>query len=140
MSALLLDTHAAIWFLDGDLRDEALEELVSAALDDGVVVSPVTAWEAGLLARPGRNRRPEVNFEDGIAAWYARLLATSGVSETPLTAQILIASTQLPGEFHSDPADRMLVATARTLGARLMTRDRQILGYAEAGHVETVPC
>ena len=73
-------------------------------------------------------------------AWFDRLLARANLTETPLTSEILIASSQLPGLGHGDPADRMLIATARNLNCPLMTRDRKILAYADQGHVKAIPC
>ncbi|HCV25099.1 MAG TPA: PIN domain nuclease, partial [Candidatus Latescibacteria bacterium] len=65
-------------------------------------------------------------------------LSSPGLSLAPLTPDIALASSRLPGEIHGDPADRMLIATARSLGATLVTRDRRILEYSQAGHVTTL--
>src|SRR5712671_6517376 len=100
-----------------------------------VFVSAITAWEIGLLV--SRNRltlvaRPE--------RWFQRLLAIPGVKLADLSPDILIASSFLPGEPPRDPADRILLATAREFGARLVTRDRLLLKYGEDGQVSTVAC
>lgn len=71
----------------------------------------------------------------GCDAWIRQALAAPGVSLASLTPQIAIASSRLPGTFHGDPADRILVATARAMNAQIATRDRRILEYAAAGHV-----
>lgn len=58
----------------------------------------------------------------------------------PLTPEIGVRASYLPGRFHPDPADRLLVATALTLGLRLMTRDKRLLAYGAAGHLPVVAC
>jgi PIN domain nuclease of toxin-antitoxin system len=71
--------------------------------------------------------------------WLDEALARSGVGVEPLRAQIAVESCGLPGRFHRDPADRMIVATARVTNATLMTRDRRILDYAAEGHLTAIP-
>lgn len=136
---ILLDTHAAIWFTLGGLSDTSNRSLAEAALAHNVLVSPVVAWEAGLLAASSV-RSATLGFRADPQRWYRALLAEPGFGECALDGTIALASTMLPGEFHRDPADRFLVATARTLDCTLMTRDRKILAYAEQGHVKAIPC
>lgn len=71
--------------------------------------------------------------------WIKEALAAPGIILQPLTAEIAVESTRLPGEFHQDPADRIIVATARDLGVPLVTVDRQILAYSEKKYVRTLP-
>jgi PIN domain nuclease of toxin-antitoxin system len=134
---LLLDTHAAIWIAEGQpLASEATDAIDAAyRADRTVFVSAITAWEIGLLVarnRLGLSTRPEL--------WFQRLLAVPGVRLADLSPDILIASSFLPGEPPRDPADRIIVATARDLGAILITRDRLLLRYGESGQVSTIPC
>ncbi len=117
---------------------EARQALSAAEARGTVLVSPITAWEIGLLARPGR--RGETLFQPDPKAWFARVLASPGFRPAPFDADIAIDSTRLPEPFHADPADRLLVATARHLNARFVTRDRAILDYAALGHVDAVAC
>jgi PIN domain nuclease of toxin-antitoxin system len=138
--ALLLDTHAAIWLVEGQLDDETVDRIIFAGLADGVFVSPVSAWEIGLLARSRPGGRPAVQFRPDPAGWFSALMAKPIVQPAPLTATIAIAASFLPAPFHSDPADRLLVATAREMNVALMTRDAQILAYGEAGNVKTQRC
>ena len=72
-------------------------------------------------------------------AWL-KAMTEAGLAWASLSPEVLVASSFLPGELHGDPADRILVATARTFGRRLMTRDRRLLSYAAAGHLEAIPC
>lgn len=134
--ALLLDTHAAIWLVAGRLATDVLDQVVFAALADGLFVSPVSAWEVGLLAASPTGPR----FEPDATAWFATLMSKPIIRLAELTPSAAIASSALPGDFHRDPADRMLVATARELAIPLLTRDARILAYAATGHVRVVPC
>ena len=138
--ALLLDTHAAIWLAEGKLSDSVLAHVVYAGLADGVFVSPVSAWEIGLLARPRPGGQPKVTFLPDPQAWFATLLSKPIIKEAPLTSAAAIESSCLPGRFHGDPADRLLVATARMTEIPILTRDKRILAYSNAGHVKAVRC
>jgi len=68
-------------------------------------------------------------------SWVHDALSSPGISLVPLTPEIAVESCRLPGTFHGDPADRILVATARLLGATLITRDTMILSYGRKNHV-----
>ncbi len=120
------------------MRAEAHRTIVAAGVSDGIFISPVTAWEIGLLAlrpRPGR-----AEFRPDVQTWMAKVLASPGVRQAPFTFQIALASSSLPEPFHDDPADRLLVATARDLGIPIVTSDRRILAYGGAGHVRVMAC
>ena len=136
---LLLDTHALVWTAAGTLESPAADAIVAAARTNGVLVSPVSAWELGLLARP-RAGTPRIRFAPNLESWFDTLRARGGFTEAPLTIGITLGASRLPGEFHHDPADRLLVATARELDVPLVTRDRLILDYGAAGHVRTIAC
>ncbi|WP_426437978.1 type II toxin-antitoxin system VapC family toxin [Bradyrhizobium genosp. P] len=134
---LLLDTHAAIWIAeDQRIAAEATEAIEAAYRTDGtILVSAITAWEIGMLVarnRVGLSTRPE--------RWFQRLLTVEGVQLADLSPDILIASSFLPGEPPRDPADRIILATAREFGATLITRDRLMLKYGEDGQVSTIAC
>ncbi|MET0251283.1 MAG: type II toxin-antitoxin system VapC family toxin [Novosphingobium sp.] len=131
---ILLDSHVLIWLADATLPDASLAVVLHSRLVGQAYVSPVTAWEIGLLA--GRRRR---TFEPDPVTWYERLIGDMKLAEVALTSRILLDSTLLPGDL-PDPADRMLIATARALGCALMTRDAAILAYAAQGHCKVVPC
>jgi len=103
----------------------------------GVLVSPISAWEIGLLVTKGRI----LTLAPTPAEWLARFLAQPGVRQAPLTMRAALDSCFLPEPFHGDPADRMLVSTARELAIPLLTRDYLILAYAaETGEVKTIRC
>ncbi|MFL6846596.1 MAG: type II toxin-antitoxin system VapC family toxin [Allosphingosinicella sp.] len=136
---LLLDTHALVWTAAGTIEPPAADAIVAAAQLGGVLVSSISAWELGLLARP-RAGEPRIRLTPTPEAWFDTLLAQPGFTEAPLTVAIALAASRLPGDFHHDPADRLLVATARELNVPLVTRDERILAYGKAGHVATIAC
>lgn len=133
---ILLDTCAAIWLESG----AAFRPEGEAALQDAqrvgtqVLVSPISAWEIGLLVSKGR-----LALSLPPLRWFEQILDL-GVDLAPLTPDILIASSQLPGPPLRDPADRIVAATARALGCRLMTRDRPLLDFAAQGHAPGIAC
>lgn len=132
---IVLDTHTLIWVVEGDGRlgasaSRTIEETVQT---DRVAVSAITPWEIALLVE---RRRLRLGCE--VSEWIAEALALPGVTLIPIEPAIAIDSVRLPGSFHADPADRLIVATARHLKAPLLTADRKILAYSAAGHVQTV--
>ena len=134
---LLLDTCAVIWVAeDQPISPEAALALDEAhATDQFVYVSPITAWEVGLLVARGRLTtiiKPQL--------WFERLLDVPNVRLADMSPDLLISSSFLPGEPPRDPADRIIAATAREYGYTLMTRDRLLLSYAEQGHIQAVCC
>jgi len=134
---LLLDTCAALWLVAGAPVSSGAEEALANAQDGGddVYVSPITGWEIGLLALSGRFASPHPP-----KVWFQRLLAIEGTRLATLQPATLIDSSFLPGRPPRDPADRIIIATAREQALTVMTRDRQILAYGEAGHVLTLAC
>ena len=137
MANYLLDTCAAIWIMNGDpLRDPAATELPQALERNGrLVISPITAWEIATLVAKKRillTLRPEV--------WFSKLCDLPGVTLVDMPPSVLIASTSLPGKTPADPADRILIATAREFDYTLVTRDRLLLKYASSGYVRAMPC
>ena len=133
---LLLDTHIWIWLLNGDepLRSSAalfhIEEAVPPAL---IRVSAISVWEIGMLESKGR-----ISLPTSCETWVDQALAAPGIDLVPLSPEIALASSRLPGEFHGDPADRMLVATARVLDADLVTKDQKIVEYGKSGFVSVL--
>lgn len=131
---LLLDTHVWIWALERApqrVHPDVLDAIDQAALDGAVFVSAVSAWELALLVRKGR-----LALSRDIGGWIAAAREAPGVRIVPLDLDAALESVALPGlEDHADPADRFLVATARVLGARLVTCDERLLRYGATGQV-----
>jgi PIN domain nuclease of toxin-antitoxin system len=134
---LLLDTCAAIWLAeDQTMSPEAVAEMDRAfAYDMPVFLSPISAWEIGMLCARGR-----VRFTVPPQAWFQRLRTIEGMALADLSPEILIAASFLPGDPPRDPADRIFAATAREYGYTLVTRDRPLLAYAEQGHMQALTC
>jgi PIN domain nuclease of toxin-antitoxin system len=140
-AAVLLDTCAVIWLANGaPMARSAIAAIVRAGLDAGIYVSPMSAWEVGLLSRPKPGRDPALQFLPDPKTWFARFMAGAGIKEAMLTPAIVIDASFLPGTLHGDPGDRLLVSTARHMGIPIVTRDGKISQYADAGFVDVVPC
>jgi PIN domain nuclease of toxin-antitoxin system len=136
MSALLLDTHVWLWYAEGvseRLRPASTRKLDEARKGDGLVVSPISVWEIGMHAARGR-----IQLAVPLRDWVERALGFPGIRLAPLDAAVAAESTLLPGEPQGDPADRFLIATARTHGLVLATRDERILEYAKSGFLRVV--
>ena len=134
---LLLDTCAAIWISEEQpLASEALTAIErSHRSGEFIYVSPMTAWEIGLLVSRGKLTSPT-----SPQRWFERLLEAPGVRLADISPDVLIASSFLPGAPPRDPADRILAATAREYGYRLVTRDTPLLTYARQGHLQALAC
>jgi PIN domain nuclease of toxin-antitoxin system len=134
---LILDTCAAIWIVsDAALAPKAVDALDRARDErEFVYVSPITAWEIALLAVKGRFASPHTP-----KVWFSRLMAIDMFRLAELSPSILIDSCSLPGSPPRDPGDRIILATARELDLTIMTRDRSILAYGQAGQVRAMAC
>ena len=131
---LLLDTCAFIWSMSSaKMTDEAAAAIKTGTVDAPVYVSPISAWEIGLLVERGR-----VAFS--VEQWFETMQAQPGIATADMPAEVLIRSSFLPGNPPGDPADRIVIATAREYGYRIVTRDRKILNYAHQGHAEWMAC
>jgi PIN domain nuclease of toxin-antitoxin system len=132
---ILLDTNAFIWMAAGDssLGQAARDAIERAREEDGLRVAAITLWEISMLAR-----KKKLRFEGDILAWVETTLTQSGIRLEPLHPSIAVNAERLPGHIQRDPADRMIVATARHLACPLLTSDREILAYADQGHVQAL--
>jgi PIN domain nuclease of toxin-antitoxin system len=137
---LLLDTHALIWLAEGMITPELGDRLSRAAQVERLYVSTATALEIGFLSRPERQPDRRLVFPPDAATWFGRLVERARLRVAELTPEIAIRSSFLPGEFHRDPIDRLLITTARELDLDLVTRDSAILKYSARGHVRTLAC
>ena len=137
---ILLDTHALIWWANGDrqkLSTAALEaidqEIESASQPDGspgLLVSAISCWEVAMLVQRGR-----LALSLDVERWLALLASHPAVRLVALEPAVAVAATRLPEPFHADPADRFLVAQARALAIPLLSADSKIRGY---GHVRSL--
>jgi len=136
MSALLLDTHIWLWYAEGNaerLTAAGVRKLDQARQAEGLRISPISIWEIGVQHAKGR-----IQLSAPLRDWVRDALAPAGIMLLPLDAESAAESTLLPGEAHGDPADRFLIAAARTKGLILVTRDQAIIDYGNAGHVRVL--
>lgn len=130
---IVLDTHTLIWWMDGTLarRSRRADSAIKVETEpQSIAVSAITVWEITRLV--DRNR---LGLSTDIEALLTALSESDPTTIIPIDAGIAVESLRLPGDFHADPADRMIVATARRLGVPLVTGDAAIRAYP---HVRTI--
>lgn len=134
---ILLDTCAALWLMAGAAMARPARAAIDRAQDSeiGVHVSPISAWEIGMLLSKRR-----LTLAMAPEEWFNTLLEMPGVRLASMPPKVLIASSALPGTPPNDPADRIIAATAREFGMALVTRDRALTAYAKSGHVDLIVC
>ena len=133
---ILLDTHVWIWLINGNeplKSSKALPLIKQAAQLSHVKVSAISVWEVSMLEAKGR-----ISLSMNCLDWVKKALDAPGISLVPLTPEIAVLSSRLPGDFHGDPADRIIVATAMSLGASLVTKDGKILSYSESNPLKVI--
>ncbi len=129
---IVLDTHIWVWWVSNpDLLSAKHKAYLEANESEGLGVCAISIWEVAMLIAKGR-----LSFSVTAEEWLEQALRYPEVQLLELSPKIAVESTQLPGTFHKDPADQMIVATARVLDCPLMTMDGLILNYP---HVKLVP-
>ena len=125
---IVLDTHIWIWWtIDPDQLSENQRQAITISENDEIGVSAISCWEVAKLCEYGRLELPVA-----LSEWFETALGYPGISVVNLTPEIAIESTRLPGGFHRDPADQIIVATARVLNCPLVTSDSKIARYPYA--------
>jgi PIN domain nuclease of toxin-antitoxin system len=129
---IVLDTHAWIWFISNpDLLSKRAEKAVTAAVKDkSIIVSSISAWELALLVS---KKRLKLTLD--VSDWIAKSESLPFIQFEPVTNSIVVKSVNLPLPLHPDPADRIIIATALSMGAPLVTKDKKLLGYS---HIKTI--
>lgn len=134
---LLLDTHILLWLVAGDIRlaksPNQLKAIETYAKSQLVYCSAISFWEISCLAA---KRRIESTFSH--LSFTENIPKKTGIQVLPLSLEIMHESCFLPEGVHKDPADRMIIATARLAHLNLVTKDEQILKYSELGHVKVL--
>jgi PIN domain nuclease of toxin-antitoxin system len=135
--ALLLDTHTFLWLINGDeTLGSAIKDLIQETSREGHIgLSSISIWEIAMLQNKGR-----ISLSQPIERWIDKATASPLIRVINIDKGIALESCHLPGEFHGDPADRFIVATARLLGIPLITRDKKILEYGSQDYVKTIAC
>ncbi len=128
----LLDTHVLLWWLEGCSRLSRQQKRAIQSAGEGapLVVSEISLWEIATLFEMGR-----ISLDLPLRDWLERATAAPLVRRFGITPAVAAEVAALPSSFHRDPADRILVATARVLGVKLLTQDRRII---DAGLVSTL--
>lgn len=129
---IVLDTHALIWWVSGDpTLSKKAKSAIERELDGGdIIISAISAWEVAMLVE-----REKLVLSMDVSSWLDTIAAIDAVRFVPVDVEIATKSVDLPGEFHKDPAHRMIVATARKFAVALVTKDEKIRAYA---HVKTI--
>lgn len=130
---LVLDTHVLVWWVSAGtpLSTAALKAIAAEQKSGGqILISAITPWEIAMLIRKGR-----MELTMDLDEWLAAIEARDAVRVVPISVRVAVQSVRLPGEFHSDPADRMIVALAREANAPLVTADDKIRAYP---HVRSI--
>ena len=129
---IVLDTHAWIWWVSNPefLSEKAKQIIDEAVTNRNVLISSISTWEVAILVSRGRLKLT-MSPDD----WVAASEALPFFDFVPVSNSIALKSVQLPGVLHNDPADRIIIATAISMGAVLVTKDEKIRNYE---HVKTV--
>ena len=129
---IVLDTHTLVWWVTGDatLSNKARKVIEREQSGGEIIISAISAWEISMLVAHGR-----LVLSMDVSSWLATVAEIASVRFFPVDVEIASKSVELPGAFHKDPADRMIVATARKLSVPLITKDDKILSYP---HVKTI--
>lgn len=127
---MVLDTHIWVWWVQGDAQlTPDQRQTIQANEAGGLGVSAISCWEVAKLVAGSR-----IDFGRSASEWLATALAYPGVALLPLTPEIAVESCNLPGRIHRDPADQIIVATARVAKCPLMSVDTKILAYPHVEH------
>lgn len=128
---LLLDTHVWWWSVSEPerLSHSAIQKIRLTRPSQRAIAS-ISLWELAMLEAKQR-----IELDIPVATWLSRAVKNTGIRVIDLSPDIAAESCSLPGNFHKDPADRIIVATARVHGLILMTKDGKILEYE---HVESL--
>lgn len=121
---ILLDTHIWVWWVSQSSALTQQQRTILAEQAKGLGVSIISCWEVAKLVEVGR-----LQLTIPVSDWLTQALAQPGIQLLDLTIPIIVESTQLPGEFHRDPADQIIVATARIYDIPLLTSDGRITSY-----------
>jgi len=129
---IVLDTHVWLWWISNPekLSTSAGQAIDQAVTEKGIIISSISTWEVALLVDKGR-----LELSIDVRDWVRKTEGLPFVNFIPVDNTISLRSVTLPGQFHSDPADRIITATAMTMGLPLVTRDDKILNYQ---HIRTI--
>ena len=133
--SLILDTHVWLWLANGktELAETTWDDLLQGIPPKRLLVSAISTWEVAMLEAKGR-----ISLSEPVGRWVEAALSLPGIALLPLSPAIAVESSRLPGAFHGDHANRILVASARLTDAPLVTRDAAIVDYGRQGYVRVI--
>lgn len=128
MNQLLLDTHVWIWFANGNTEiPSKIKKLINqAGHQNGLFASAISAWELSML-----EVRKKIILGMPCLDWIKQSLNSLNMQLLPLSPEVSVESCHLPAEFHSDPADQIIIATARVHNLHLVSKDKKIIQYSK---------
>jgi len=134
---IILDTHAFIWLMEGDktLNQLSRKKIDECSKEGTLFISAISIWEIAMLQNKGK-----ISLTLPIQKWVEKAMILPSLKIIPIDESIAIESCKLPGDFHGDPADRMIVATSRLFSIPLVTRDKKILIYGNQAFVNVIEC
>lgn len=122
---IVLDTHIWIWWMTGDTRlTTEQSSAIAAHLESGIAICVISCWELAMLVQ-----RKRIVLSLDVEVWLNQALSHPALKVVDLSPRLIVESVRLPGDFHRDPADQLIVATARMLGCPLVAVDEKILAY-----------
>ena len=128
---ILLDTHTWIWSHSATwLLSDNVKKLIKKTQTDKRAIASISIWEFAMMVAKRR-----INVKIDLRRWLNNAIGNSGLKVIELTPEIAMESCNLPGDFHKDPADQIIVATARTHNLTLLTKDKKIMEYP---HVKAI--
>ena len=134
---LILDTHVILWLFDGDetLSTKSRDLIKETMSTHFLLITAISVWEISMLELKRR-----IKLSMPIQSWIEKIMLLPYVKLEPLSVDISLESCRLPGIFHTDLADRIIVATSRILDVPLMTRDQRIIEYGKQDYLKIIPC
>jgi PIN domain nuclease of toxin-antitoxin system len=133
---IVLDTHIFLWLINGNneiTTSGFLPTINKAIKDNSIIIPAISLWEISMLVAKQR-----IVLHKNTLDWLKTATSAPGISVYPISPEVAYESTILPGAFHGDPADRLIVATTRVINGTLLTFDKEILAYSKHGFVKTL--
>lgn len=122
---ILLDTHSWVWWVnDPDQLSSKTLRYLDSLPPSAIFISIISCWEVAKLVEKKR-----LHLSESLAEWFEKAIEQSGITVIELERMILMDACALPGVFHNDPADQLIVATSRSKQIPLLTADNKILAY-----------